>query len=1108
MSVAPPATQTNASSASTRVVVAAPKNSGALFGMRPEEQTRTAVLAAMLFVCSCVFVLGRTVRDALFLSHYGARVGSALPWMFIAYGVTSAAVAVLYARAAARVARPTFVTGLAVTVATAYALAWVAVRFDPPWLYATLYVGSEIAGNLLIAQFWAVANDLHDPRSAKRLFGLIGIGRIIGIVVCGLGAGSFVAAVGTDNLLLALAVLSLAVVAFVWWLVRDFSLPRQAPRSSRAATSGLLSQFRSPYLRAVALVVLVGFVAVNIGDFQFKAAARLAHPSRDELALFMARYYATVGVISLLLQLFVTRPLLARFGVGGGLLALPLAYGSANLVLLAAPGVFSATIVKLSDNAVQFTIFEATLQLLYFPLDDRQRDGARAALEAAVKPLGYAAAGAMVLGLAAFVPPSSMRSIATQSWFVLPLIGAWLVAVRVVRRRYVSALEQSLMRRTSVSIEAPVDEAGARAALVRGARDGHERAACFAIERLLEMSPTTASDEVRRWLVRPEPSVRIAAIRAIAQLKQRELAPLLERAADDADESVAAEAIEAIGVVHGEHCVALLESRLHDERTSAEQAAVIALLRHGALEGVLVAGRTLERWIRSERAEDRLRAAKVLGTEGVPGALRVVRTLLEDDDARVRRAALRATAASGVELAPEAIRAMDDPASRAVAIEAVVRMGSAVVPLLAERANDPACPRDVRLNIPRVLAQIATENAYEVVLSHIDERDEAIRQKALASASRMRRNLGFYALDHDRVDARMSFELDEIERQITEYERSREWLGMMLLDRWTIERVRKGFLRVLRLAELSARGGRRVEPIREAVLSRDVQRRARALEVLDDVLPSNAAPRFAKALERWVALRASPITEPSGPRPPGMTAFASQLFAMPDDFPKVLALDAAQYRGIDLAPELVAQAITHANPTIREFAILVEVTFQRDGWRERVAVHRDDPDEHVREYIAYALATGLNGMSPEDDMFTTLEKVLFLHRVDVFSEVAPEDLMGLARAASVERHSKDAVLFRAGDPGLALYLVIEGKVRTKTAAGITQEYGEGEAFGELAVLDASVRSDDAQVTSDATLLRIAREDFVEVVRENGPLAEAVIRVLVRRLRALRTGEGS
>jgi ATP/ADP translocase/HEAT repeat protein len=1109
-----PRTSTPPASPETAPVrTSVPPKSGALFGVEPEEQSRTAVLAGMLFVCSCVFVLGRTVRDALFLSHYGARVGAVLPWMFIAYGVVSAMVAVVYARVAPRFSRPRFVASFAVLVAAMYGSAWVALFASPSWLYGVLYVASEIAGNLLIAQFWAVANDLHDPRSAKRLFGTIGVGRILGVVICGLGAGSFVAAVGTDNLLLVLAVLSLSIVGFVLWLARDFNLPSAPPAlSSRAQPAeGMLTQLRSPYIRSVALVVLVGFVAVNIGDFQFKAAARLAHPSRDELALFMARYYATVGVIAMLLQLFVTRRLLSRFGVGGGLLALPIAYGTANLVLLAIPSVFGATVVKLSDNAVQFTVFEATLQLLYFPLDSSERDGARATLEAAVKPIGYAIAGGLVLGFAWIAPPTSMRAIASQSWFVLPLIGAWFLAVRVVRRRYVAALERSLERRTQRSSEPVTDEASTREALVRTARSGAPRAACFAIEQLTSSAPETAAAEAAHWLTNPEASVRIAAVKSAAELRAEALSPLLLRAMDDPDVVVAASAVTAYGVWHGERCITAIEARLTDPRSAVEEAAIVALLQHGALEGVLIAGRTLEEWLRSTEVEDRRRAARVLGTQGVPGALRVVRALLEDDDVEVRRAALRAAAASGIALAPEVIRSMDEPATRAAAMEAIVRMGEPAVPLLAARLSDRGCPRAVRLSVPRVLAQIGTSAAYELLLARIDitqEPDEAVRQKILASASRMRRSLGLRPLAERQAEIKMSAELDALARQSAAYRRARSWLGMILLDRWMLERFRKALLRVLRLAELSPDGGRRVEPTREALFGRDSQRRARALEVLDDVLPSPVAPRFNRELEQWLSMRDHPAREPEGPRPSGMTAYVTELYSMSDPFAKVLALDAAQFRAIDLGQSLIASALEHEDPSVREFGALAEVSFKSDQWRERVEKLAEDEDRSVRSYVKFVLETGQTGMSREDDMFTTLEKVLFLQRVELFSEVAPEDLMGLARSARVDRHKKGTVLFRAGDPGSALYLVIDGRVRTTTATGITTQYSDGEAFGELGALDGSVRSDEADVVEDATLIEIAREDFVEVLRENGPLAEAVIRVLVRRMRSLRGGEAS
>src|SRR5690349_10257553 len=78
------------------------ESAAALLGVRRGEGRRTAILFVYLLLASGVFVLGRTVRDTLFLSRYPV---SALPWMFVLYGVASALTVVLYARFADRISR-------------------------------------------------------------------------------------------------------------------------------------------------------------------------------------------------------------------------------------------------------------------------------------------------------------------------------------------------------------------------------------------------------------------------------------------------------------------------------------------------------------------------------------------------------------------------------------------------------------------------------------------------------------------------------------------------------------------------------------------------------------------------------------------------------------------------------------------------------------------------------------------------------------------------------------------------------------------------------------------------------------------------------------------
>ncbi len=58
----------------------------AAMSIREGEGRRTSLLFLHLLLASAIFILGRTVRDTLFLSRYPL---SALPWMFVLYGVAS-----------------------------------------------------------------------------------------------------------------------------------------------------------------------------------------------------------------------------------------------------------------------------------------------------------------------------------------------------------------------------------------------------------------------------------------------------------------------------------------------------------------------------------------------------------------------------------------------------------------------------------------------------------------------------------------------------------------------------------------------------------------------------------------------------------------------------------------------------------------------------------------------------------------------------------------------------------------------------------------------------------------------------------------------------------
>jgi CRP/FNR family transcriptional regulator len=97
-------------------------------------------------------------------------------------------------------------------------------------------------------------------------------------------------------------------------------------------------------------------------------------------------------------------------------------------------------------------------------------------------------------------------------------------------------------------------------------------------------------------------------------------------------------------------------------------------------------------------------------------------------------------------------------------------------------------------------------------------------------------------------------------------------------------------------------------------------------------------------------------------------------------------------------------------------------------------------------------------------------------------------------------------IFAEGDAGDAMYLVESGRVRIfEGAAGDTttlKEFGLGEFFGEMALVDEMPRSASAETLEETVLLVITKENFDSMVLQNPSMALLLIQALSERIRTL------
>ena len=127
-----------------------------------------------------------------------------------------------------------------------------------------------------------------------------------------------------------------------------------------------------------------------------------------------------------------------------------------------------------------------------------------------------------------------------------------------------------------------------------------------------------------------------------------------------------------------------------------------------------------------------------------------------------------------------------------------------------------------------------------------------------------------------------------------------------------------------------------------------------------------------------------------------------------------------------------------------------------------------------------------------------------LANMNLFRGLAPSGLERIAAIAGEESHEAGNVVFREGEMGDKLYLILDGKVRiSRTLPGMGEEalavLGAGEAFGEMSLIDDTPRSADAIVHERARLLVITREAFEDLLFVHKDLAYEILWNFVKTL---------
>jgi ATP:ADP antiporter, AAA family len=396
-----------------------------------EGARKVALLSTWFFLTIAALWLLKAVRLASLVARLGSKE---IPYVRLASVACVALVVFAYSAALNRLSRVGMLRWVNGLFAVVLFLFWGALQTFGAGLSNqrafvwTTYIFVEVYAAVAIGFFWTYANDVVTQEEADRLYGMIGLGGVLG----GLAGGAFVdvaaSHLGPGHFFLISAGLAVACVllgSHAESVLRPPLRPlEQKPLGAAAAFEGAREVFASRYLLLIVAVVVAYEFTATLTDFSVNVV--FEHAYREEAVL--QRMYGRLGWIvstaAIVCQLVLVPLLLPQKRIA--LLVPPLIMIGAVVGVVALPVMATALVLAAADRGVNYSLQESTMESLYVSLNEDAKFRAKAFIDMFVDRAAKSAA-AFVLIIVIFAVGVSSRAALVVA---MGSMVVWLLAAR------------------------------------------------------------------------------------------------------------------------------------------------------------------------------------------------------------------------------------------------------------------------------------------------------------------------------------------------------------------------------------------------------------------------------------------------------------------------------------------------------------------------------------------------------------------------------------------------------------------------------------------------------------------------------------------------------
>ncbi len=916
--------------------------------------------------------------------------------------------------------------------------------------------------------FWGIFGRLFDLRQSKRIIGGIDIGQLSAAILASLiipFLGELIPETADYLLICGISLIISSLFLLLITAKYDLSKAEISDIKEEASDTRLRSLRKDHYVKLLSVFLILSMTAFTFVQFSFQNVVAQQYPDEDNLRNFLAFFTLAVLILGLLMQTFVNDKIISEYGLKVTLTILPVILLVFTVGAIVAGTVFGyqasgeasfiwffllIAVSRLFNFSLRDSLENPTFKLYFMPLDNRIRFNIQTKVEGVVNESARLLAGGLILGLSYL----TFFELIHYSYFLLMVIVGYFLIIGHLHNEYRNKIRLKLEQQQRAAreiVQTPVQMLTQE--LSDSLTDERINKVVFSYKLLEKINPQLLPQSINRMM-----GHNSSEIHEFAQNKMNEIK----------------------GTSVSDQYVISLNEQPGGKKKVVSDKDLLELFRSGDIGKSRVS-----KLAKSNNTDDRQYAAELLANTEEEENISFLIELLHDVDAKVRLTAIKtAQRRYNDEIIRALIQNLKDPAFSVPAASTVSLIGVRALDVMDASFYKSGQSPQIMQRIVQIMGRIGGTRARTMLWNKIDYPDKMMASQVLLALG----NSGFkagvnqvtrikYAIESDIEDIAWNMAaIDEVgeehfgkeiktalEEEI-DYDISHIYMLLsMLYDAQSIQLVKEN------IESGTNEGITYAVELLDVFLSEDLKQRI--IPVLDDMSYAEKAKRLEVFYPRE-RLDSKMI----------LKFLLNRDFSQTNRWTKTCIIYQIGLLEIrEFYFDLISN-IFNPDPLIREMA----------AW----SLHRMDPEaygEHTARIDANekrVLDQLILKPKSKGGQSLRFDKIVFLKELEIF-----RNIFGLVLADLVditeELSFQEGELLDISKAKNNFYIVYKGSINILVNGQIRGGVGNGEFIGEMSY-SSDFTSQSIIAAEDATLLRISKDSFYELLSDNVDLARKMV----------------